>query len=150
HGERNVALGGEAVEDARDLERSCQPEPRTAGGRQPGDVAPVEHDSPRIRLELAGQLSDQRGLAGALWTDERMGFALADGERHVVGGDERAERLAQMLDLEQEFAHFSLTWRLPAWNRRRARAPRGNRPWARRACRRRSRAPACPKCRPSP
>src|SRR5262245_61574587 len=36
-----------------------------------------------------------------------MGFALADGERHVVGGDERAERLAQVLDLEQEFAHLA-------------------------------------------
>src|SRR5262245_50428717 len=68
HGERNVALGGEAVEDARDLERSRQPEPRAAGGRQLGDVAPVEDDPPRIRLELAGQLSDQRGLAGAVGT----------------------------------------------------------------------------------
>src|SRR5215469_10818091 len=105
NGERNVSLGGEAVEDARDLERSRQPEPRAAGGRQLADVAPVEDDPARIRLELAGQLSDQRGLAGAVWTDERMGFALADTERHVVGGDERAERLAQVIDLKQEFAH---------------------------------------------
>src|SRR5215469_3256319 len=107
NGERNVSLGGEAVEDARDLERSRQPEPRAAGGRQLADVAPVEHDPSRIRLEVAGQLSDQRGLAGAVRTDERMGFALADGERHVVGGDERAERLAQVLDLEQELAHLA-------------------------------------------
>src|SRR5262249_28264571 len=62
NGERNVSLGGEAVEDARDLERSRQPEPGAAGGRQLGDVAPVEDDPARIRPELAGQLSDQRGL----------------------------------------------------------------------------------------
>src|SRR5262252_4526355 len=71
NGERNVALGGEAVEDARDLERSRQPEPRAAGGRQLGYVAPVEDDPAHIRLERAGQLSDQRGLAGAVRTDER-------------------------------------------------------------------------------
>src|SRR5262249_42304820 len=104
---RRFALGGEAVEDARDLERSRQPEPRAAGGRQLGDVAPVEDDPPRIRLELAGQLSDQRGLAGAVGTDEGMGFALADAERHVVGGEERTKRLAQVLDLQQEFAHLA-------------------------------------------
>src|SRR5262249_56783675 len=92
---------------ARDLERSRHPEPGAAGGRQLGDVAPVEDDPPSIRLELAGQLSDQRGLAGAVGTDERMGLALADAERHVVGGEERTERLAQMLDLEQEFAHLA-------------------------------------------
>src|SRR5262249_16602253 len=61
NGELNVSLGGEAVEDARDLERSRQPEPGAAGGRQLGDVAPVEDDPARIRPELAGQLSDQRG-----------------------------------------------------------------------------------------
>src|SRR5262249_31544370 len=94
NGERNVSLGGEAVEDARDLERSRQPQPRAAGGRQLGYVAPVGDGPAPTRRELAGQLSDQRGLAGAVRTDERMGFALADGERHVVGGDERAERLA--------------------------------------------------------
>src|SRR5438132_1211774 len=105
NGERNVSLGGEVVEDARDLERSRQPEPRAASGRQLGDVAPVEHDPARIRPELAGQLPDQGGLTGAVRTDERMGFALTDAERNVVGGDERAERLAQVLDLEQELAH---------------------------------------------
>src|SRR5947208_2675153 len=81
------------IEERRDLERSRQAEPRAASGRQLGDVAPVEHDPARIRPEPAGQLPDQRGLAGAVRTDERMGFALADAERHVVGGDERAERL---------------------------------------------------------
>ena len=33
NGERNVSLGGEAVENARDLERSRQPKPRAPCGR---------------------------------------------------------------------------------------------------------------------
>jgi hypothetical protein len=105
HRERDVSLRGEAVEDAGDLERPRQPQPRAAGGGQRGDVAPVEADPSGVGLELAGQLSDQRGLAGAVRADERVGLALADGERHVVGCAQRTECLAQVVDLEQEFAH---------------------------------------------
>ena len=35
-------------------------------GRQPGDVGAVEQDAPRLRRQHAGDLADQRGLAGAV------------------------------------------------------------------------------------
>src|SRR5262249_44298282 len=75
------------------------------GGRERRDIAAVEQNAPGIGRELAGQLSDQRGLAGAVGPDQRVGLAAADAERDIVGRNQRAERLAQVLDLEQELAH---------------------------------------------
>src|SRR3954454_19779134 len=72
NGQGDVPLCGETVEDAGDLERPCQPEPRAAGGRKIGDVPSIESDPSGIRPEFAGQLSDQRGLARTVRSDERM------------------------------------------------------------------------------
>src|SRR3954462_3101059 len=105
NGQGDIPLCGETVEDAGDLERPRQPEPRAAGGRKIGDVPSIEGDPSRIGPEFAGQLSDQRGLAGTVRTDERMSFALADAQRHVIGSNERPERLAQVMDLQHELAH---------------------------------------------
>src|SRR5947209_18080740 len=52
NGARNVSLGGEAVVDARALERSRLPDTRAAGGGPPGDVAAGERDPADIRPEL--------------------------------------------------------------------------------------------------
>src|SRR5262249_61035782 len=46
--ERNVSLGGEAVEDARDLERSRQPEPGAAGRGDAREGA-AARDGPALR-----------------------------------------------------------------------------------------------------
>ena len=105
HRQRDIAERGKAIEDAGDLERARKPEPRPLRCRQCGDIAAVEQDAPGVWREFAGELADQRGLSGAVRADERVGLALADRERHVVGGVQRAERLVQMFDLKQRLAH---------------------------------------------
>ena len=72
---------------------------------QAGDVAPGEPDGAGVGRELAGQLPDQRRLAGAVRADQRMGLAGADAQRDVVGRDQRAERLVEAFDLQQGFTH---------------------------------------------
>src|SRR5215813_3090866 len=46
-----------------------------------------------IRVEVAGQHVDQRGLAGAIWADEPDEVALGDREVHRVVGDDAPESL---------------------------------------------------------
>ena len=62
---------------------------------------------PASGRELAGQLADQRRLAGAVRADQRVHLALADVERDVVGRHAARRSLAQMLDL----AARSRSWR---------------------------------------
>ncbi len=70
-----------------------------------GDVVAVEADAAGIRCQLAAELGDQRGLAGAVRPDDRVQLAGVDVERDVVGGDDAAEALGQILDLQQRLAH---------------------------------------------
>ena len=66
-------------------------EPRAFGGRQLSDVPFGKADAACVRRELAGDLADQRGLAGSVGPDQCVGLAGADVERDVVGRDQRAE-----------------------------------------------------------
>ena len=75
HRQRDIALGGEAAEDAGDLERAGEAEPGALGGGERGDVAPLEPDGAAVGRELAGDLADQRRLAGAVGADQRMDLA---------------------------------------------------------------------------
>jgi len=81
-------LGGEAVENAGDLERAREPKRAAPSGRKTGDIAPVEDEAPGHRRELAGQLPDQRGLPAPFGRSAR---ASRPGmrQRHVVRRDER-------------------------------------------------------------
>ena len=66
HGERDIVERGEIGKQRGDLERAREPEHAAAVDRQRRDVAAVEPDAPGVGRDLAGQLADQRGLAGAV------------------------------------------------------------------------------------
>ena len=102
HRQRDIFLGGEGRKDAGDLERAREPEPRALGRGQRRDVAAGEADGPGVGRDLAGQLPDQRRLAGAVRADQRMRLAGADVERDVVGRDQRAERLPAEPSISQQ------------------------------------------------
>src|SRR5436853_253199 len=92
----------------RSVRRSCTmrwdssvPLPSTGsagGGRQHGDVLAGEADEAGVGPQLAGELRDERRLAGAVGADERQRLALGDVEVDAVGGDQPAEPLAQSAD----------------------------------------------------
>ena len=73
--------------------------------RQRRDVAPVEMDAAGVRHDLAAELADQRGLAGAVRPDDGVQFALPDIEPDIVGGEHAAEALGEALDAEQRVSH---------------------------------------------
>src|ERR1700675_3577657 len=103
--ERDIVERGEIAEQRGDLERARQPEVAAAIGRQRGDVAAVEPDGTALRDDFAGQQTDQRGLAGAVRADDGVEFAARNVERDGVGGDNAAEALGQLFDLQQRFGH---------------------------------------------
>ena len=72
----------------RDLERARQPERAARVHRQRGDVVAGEVDAAGVRTQLAGQLRDQRGLAGAVRADHRVQLA----RRHVESRGRRWRR----------------------------------------------------------
>ncbi len=105
HRQRDVVEHAELAVDAGDLERARKPLVRARGGAERGDVLPGEPDAPRIRAQVAGELCDQRRLAGAVRTDDGVRFTWSHVERHPVGGAQRTKRLDQSLDVEQRLSH---------------------------------------------
>ena len=100
HGERHVVERREVEEQRGDLERAREPE----AGCAARPAAPVmslagEADAAGVGRDLAGQLADQRGLAGAVRADDGVQLAARHRERDVVGGDDAAEALGQAVDL---------------------------------------------------
>ena len=79
HGERDIVERGEIGKQRGDLERAREPELAAPVDRQRGDVVAGEADAAGIGRDLAGELADQRGLAGAVRPDDRMQLA----GRHV-------------------------------------------------------------------
>ena len=105
HGERHVVERGEIGKQRGDLERAGEPEPAAAIGRQRGDVAAAEANAAGVGRELADELADQRGLAGAVRPDDGVQLALRHVERDGIGGDHAAEAFAQALDLQERVSH---------------------------------------------
>ena len=105
HRERHVVERGEIVEQRGDLERAREPELAAPVDRQRGDVVAGEADAAGVRRDLAGELADQRGLAGAVRADDGVQLARRHRERDAVGGDHAAEALGQSVDLQQCVSH---------------------------------------------
>ncbi|KAG1248543.1 hypothetical protein G6F65_019556 [Rhizopus arrhizus] len=59
------------------------------------DVAPAHGQRAGIGRQRAGQQVDQRRLAGAVGADQGVNLARVQGQRHIVGGDQRAETTDQ-------------------------------------------------------
>src|SRR5918912_1235132 len=66
---RHIVERGELRIDARDLERAREPLARASRRRERRDVLAGEDDAPGIRREVAGELSDEGRLAGAVRPD---------------------------------------------------------------------------------
>ena len=73
-------------------------------GRHAGDVLVLEDDRARRRLVDARDHVEERRLAGAVRADQADDRAPLDREVDVVDGDEAAELLAELLDLEEKVA----------------------------------------------
>ena len=105
HRERHIVEGGEIAKQRGDLERARQTELAAPIDRQRGDVAAVEPDTAAVGRDFAGQLTDQRGLAGAVRTDDRVQFAGTELERNRIRRHHAAETLGQSFDLQHRLSH---------------------------------------------
>jgi hypothetical protein len=66
-----------------------------------GDIFRAERNRPACRLFFAGDDVEQRGLAGAVRSDQPQNLAFRHAERHVLEGDDAAEDLSDALSLEK-------------------------------------------------
>ena len=65
----------------------------------------AEEDAAAVGRDLAGELPDQRGLAGAIRADDRVQLAPRNRERNVIRCDDTAELLDEPLDPQQCIRH---------------------------------------------
>src|SRR3974390_617544 len=105
HRKHHIVEHAEIEEQRGDLERARQPQRGAAVHRHGGDVDAGESNAARVGRELAAELQDQRGLAGAVRPDYRVQLAGLDHKRDIVAGDDALEALDQMADLQQRLAH---------------------------------------------
>src|ERR1700722_13995492 len=73
--QRDIVGGREIRQQRRDLERASQPKRAAPPGGQMGDFAACKMNGAGAWRQLSGQLADQRGLAGAVGSDDRVQFA---------------------------------------------------------------------------
>jgi hypothetical protein len=94
-GDPDIVVDREGVEHALDLQGAGEPEPADAVRLHAGDVTAEEGDASGVRGEQAGDQIEERGLAGAVGTDD--GVELTGGELEIdaVDGAQATERLAQ-------------------------------------------------------
>jgi hypothetical protein len=102
---RHVVERGEIAKQRGNLERARQAERAAAVCRQRRDVAIGKPDPSGIRADLAGKLIDQRGLAGAIGTDDGVQFAFTHVELNIVRGDDATKPFRQPFDLKQRLHH---------------------------------------------
>src|SRR5580700_707995 len=67
---------------------------------RPGDIAVLQQNAARARLQLTADLIDEAGLAGAIWTDDHVPLTRRDGEVDVVGDDQTAERFVETFEAQ--------------------------------------------------
>src|SRR5438477_187689 len=84
---------------------SSDPMPAIGSSSSSTCGAVAEADASTIWLDRTGKLADQRGLAGAVRTDDGVQFAGPHRERDVVGGGHATEALAQALDGKDRLSH---------------------------------------------
>ena len=95
HGQRHVVERGELAQHRGDLERAARPSrTRACVGRRVMS-RPAKWMRAGVGREVAGELADQRGLAGAVGADQGVDLARPHVDRDVVGRDQAAEALDQ-------------------------------------------------------
>ena len=91
---------GHAVERLRDLERAADAQAAAALRRQPRDVGAGEDDAPGIGLHRAAGDAEQRGLAGAVRSDDAERLALGEREVDLLRHHDGAEPLRDFFEGE--------------------------------------------------
>src|SRR5271156_6653123 len=82
-----------------DLIGARQSEMRALVGRQMGNVGSKQPDRTGICPQVAADLVEQRGLAGAVRADDQAALTRPDRERNVLRYREATERFLQVDDL---------------------------------------------------
>jgi hypothetical protein len=79
----------------RNLERSMDTEAHHLARPEARNIAPVVANGADVGLEITGHHIDESGLPGAVGADHADPLAGLDRDRDVIGGDHRAEALAE-------------------------------------------------------
>jgi len=111
--QRDIVERGEIRQQRGDLERARQSERAAAIGRHMGDVLTRKADGAGVRQQLSGQLADQRGLAGAVRSDDGVHLSAGNIERDVVGRYDAAEPPDQIFDPKQGISHGAASPKRP-------------------------------------
>ena len=101
HADEHVLERRHLCEEPDVLERPPDPELDDRVRGLPDDLGAVEHDRAGRRHVDAGDLVEERRLAGAVRPDQRDDRAARDREVDVVGRDEAAELLPHLLGDEE-------------------------------------------------
>ncbi len=105
HAAAHVLPHRHAVEDVRHLEAARQTAPVDEMRRQRRDVLALQHDRAGGRLEQAAYETEQRRLAGAIGSDDRVPLALDHGKVDAADDLGRPEALLQALEFDLCAAH---------------------------------------------
>src|SRR5690606_32709377 len=97
----HVLEGRHVREDLQVLERAPDPCGGEAVRRQAGEIASVERDAAGARQVDAGEQVQQRRLAGAVRTDDRVHESGIELEGEVLDGVHAAELLRQVFDAQR-------------------------------------------------
>src|SRR4051794_21868072 len=97
HRQPQVLAHAEILEQVVTLEGAGNTQAADAARRPAGDVGVLDQNPAGAGLELAADLVDQAGLAGAVGSDDDVALARLDREVDVVGDDEASERAAEMI-----------------------------------------------------
>src|SRR5205823_1184421 len=101
---------GQAGEELEVLERAGQAQPGPAVGREGQEVVRLEVDRAGVGLEHTAHTVEERGLAGAVGSDQADDLAGVDPQGDAVEGGDAAEVDGDVLDFEEWAPHD----RLPA------------------------------------
>src|SRR5580765_4085014 len=104
-GEVDVVQHREPAEQPIDLEGTRDAELDACGLGDARDVTTLEQHLARRGRDQAGQEIDERGLAGAVGTDQRVARAGLQSKVDVARGNERAKGATETTGLEQGHGH---------------------------------------------
>src|SRR5262249_10809873 len=100
-GSQDVLIHAQLREWPRNLKCAHDAEPRAPVRGDAADIAPLEPDDTVIGRDDAGEHVEQRTFAGAVWSDQSDAGGAIDRAADVVGHDDGAIPLVQMIDFEQ-------------------------------------------------
>ncbi len=124
--ETDILQNCETLEERVDLERPAEAAADAGRLRQRGDVLAAEQNPSRRWCKPTRDQVDERRLAGAVRSDQRMARAGFETEMDLVGHDECTEPLVQT-DRLQRCRHRGLRTNRIAWSNRPSTPPRANR-----------------------